>query len=93
MASNGGGIFEVNSSNQTDQLGAMRFEMKLENPNLPSSKSEEILENEMPGMRKSILKEPYNNTVTRPGKSKSRQLGNAEHLYEFISRKFRRGHW
>ena len=45
---------EANSANQTDQLDAMRFKMKSKNPNLPCGESEEISENEMPGMRKVI---------------------------------------
>ena len=46
-----GNIFEVGSSNQTNQLEAMRFKMKSKNPNSPRSKSEAIVENEMQGMR------------------------------------------
>ena len=85
------GISEVRSANQTHQLEAMRFEMKSKNPNLPSSKIEEVLENEMQRARKEIPKETYNNTATRPGKSKSMQLKNAAHLYEFLSLKCRMG--
>ena len=47
----------MNSADQIDPLGASRFKMKSGNYNLPSSKSDGILENERPGMRKAIQKE------------------------------------
>ena len=54
-------ISEGNSANQTGQLEAWQFLTKSGNSNLPCSKSEEISENEMPGMRKEIPKEETRN--------------------------------
>ena len=51
---------EINNTqkvNQTDQLEALGFKTKAKNHNLPKAKSEQILENEMPRMRKEIPKE------------------------------------
>ena len=55
---------EINNSlnvNQTDQLEALRYKLKAKNHNFPREKSEQILENEMPGMRKAIPKEETQN--------------------------------
>ena len=51
-----GGISEVNSADQIDQLEALRYKMKSKNYNLPSSKSVEISGNEMPRTRNGIPK-------------------------------------
>ena len=53
---------EINNSlnvNQTDQLEALRYKMKAKNHNLSKEKSEQIMENEMPGMRKEIPKKKH----------------------------------
>ena len=55
------GINNSQNVNQTHQLEAMRFKMKAKNHNLSKEKSEQILENEMPGMRKAIRKEETQN--------------------------------
>ena len=47
----------MNSSGQIDQLNALRCKMQPGKFNLSRSESEEILENEMPGIRKEIQKE------------------------------------
>ena len=52
-----GEIREVNSADKIGQLEALRFKMNSGNSNLPSSKSEEILENGVPGLRQEIQKE------------------------------------
>ena len=47
--------------NQTDQLEALRFKLNTRKQKLPRERSEQILENEMPGMRKEIPKEETQN--------------------------------
>ena len=67
-----GGTCEVNSADQIDQLGSLRSEMKSGKSKLPSSKSEKISENDMPGMRKESPKvETLNKYGARLGKWKS----------------------
>ena len=61
-----GGIPEVNSAEKIDQLEDLRFKMKSEKSNLSSSKSEKILENEMPGTRNGI---PQEETFSKYGGS------------------------
>ena len=46
----------MNSARQIDQLNALRFKMQSVKFNLPRAKSDDILENEMRGMRKGIPK-------------------------------------
>ena len=55
-----GEMEDINNSlnaNQSDQLEAPRYKMKAKNHNISREKSEQILENEMPGMRRVVPKE------------------------------------
>ena len=52
-----GGIQEVHSSDQIDQLNDLRLKMQSAKFNLPRATSEKISENEMHGIRKKIPKE------------------------------------
>ena len=85
-----GGIQEVNSACQIDQLNDLRFEMQSAKFNLSRSKSEKISENEMPCMRKEIPKEEtYDKYGTLLGELELSLLGNMGHWRECFSRKFR----
>ena len=80
----------MNSDGQIDQLEALRFKMKSRKPNLSSSESGEISENEMPGMRKGIPKEE---TFVKYGDAAREveidSIENAGLLGEYLSRGFR----
>ena len=57
----GGGVQEVNSADQIDQLNAVRFDMQSRKFSLSRSNGDEISENEMPGMPNVIpTEETYN---------------------------------
>ena len=85
-----GEIVEVNSADQTDQLEAWRFKMTSGNSNLPSSKSEEISENEIPGMRKAIPKEETYNKYGGEGRGIGIEaVGQHGAFTRPLSRKFR----
>ena len=85
-------IQEANSADQIYQLEALRFKMKSKYFNLSSSKSEKILENEMPGMRRGIPKGKRSiNTGMRLGELESKRSENMELSGGRLSREFRRG--
>ena len=86
-----GGIFEVNSADQVDQLEARRFKMKPKNSNLPSSKAEKFREMKCRDCERKSQREKLTiSTAARPGKLKLGQSENMGPLYKFLSREFRR---
>ena len=63
--------------------------MKAKNHNLPKGKSERVMENEMPGVRKEITKEETQNKYGDDArKIEIGQLGNMVLSYEYHSQRF-----
>ena len=84
-------ISDVNCDNQTDQLEAMRFEMKSKIPIYQVRKARRYRKNEMPGTRGEIPKEAYDKYGDAAGKIEIDAVGKHGAFYEFLSREFRRG--
>ena len=84
-------IQEVNSADRIDQLNDLRFKMQSGKCNLPRPNSDEISENEMPGMRKEIPKgETRKKYGAMIGQLELIRLGNMGPSWGYLSREFRR---
>ena len=85
-------IHNAHSVNQTDQLNAFGFKMTSENHILSREKSELIMENEMPGMRKEIPKdETPNKCGDAARKIEIEAIGNMGLSYGYHFRNSSRG--